>query len=137
MMRKLYTKRSIIYSTAILLIISIFFTAMTHDRAFAEETDQSERISFQFIESFYNEVLKKWQDEEIPFGNDFIEVEANNYSEISDDALSVTNYAGENQVLLWQEAFGWVEYEIEVDHAGLYEKIGRASCRERGWRTGA
>lgn len=120
-MRKLYTKRSIIYSTAILLIISIFFTAMTHDRAFAEETDQSERISFQFIEPFYNEVLKKWQDEEIPFGNDFIEVEANNYSEISDDALSVTNYAGENQVLLWQEAFGWVEYEIEVDHAGLYE----------------
>lgn len=121
-MKSLINKNKVIYSVAILLIISTCFPATPYDRILAEEKNQleSDTESF-FIEPFYYEILQQWQDEGISAGKDNIEIQAKDYAEISSDSLSVTNYEGENEVILWEEDFEWVEYEVDVQEEGLYE----------------
>src|SRR5262249_56036877 len=50
------------------------------------------------------------------------------------DRLSHRVVRGEDEILLQPREFRLLEYLMK--HAGQVVKIGRASCRERGWRAG-
>ena len=122
LMKSLVSKNKVIYSVVILLIISTFFSDHTHNRAHGEGTNElATDTSSVFIEPFYYEVLKQWQDEGVSAGKGNIEIQAKDFSKVSSDSLNVTNYEGEEEVLLWEEDFEWVEYEVDVQQEGLYE----------------
>jgi len=122
-MKSFVSKNKVIYSVAILLILSTCFSNTIYFRASAEETDQSldTDLSTVFIEPFYYDVLQQWQDEGLSAGKDSIEIQAKDFSDVSSDAINVTSYEGEDEVLLWEEDNGWVEYEVDVQQEGLYE----------------
>ena len=122
-MKSFVNKNKVIYSVAILLILSTCFSNTIHFRASAEETDQplETDLSTVFIEPFYYEVLQQWEDEGLSAGKDSIEIQAKDFSDVSSDAINVTSYEGEDEVLLWEEDNGWVEYEVDVQQEGLYE----------------
>src|SRR5690625_3126912 len=123
LMKSFVNKNKVIYSVAILLILSTCFSNTIHFRASAEETDQSLEtdLSTVFIEPFYYEVLQQWEDEGLSAGKDSIEIQAKDFTDVSSDAINVTSYEGEDEVLLWEEDNGWVEYEVDVQQEGLYE----------------
>ncbi|MGG4033758.1 extracellular solute-binding protein [Paenibacillus cisolokensis] len=73
-------------------------------------------------EPYYEEVRQRMADERIPYGTRQYVISAAHISEKSEDSdISVGSYEGEDGVLLWSNAKGWVEYEIAIDEEGLYE----------------
>lgn len=121
-MKPVFIKKLLIYSVIILLTFSSCF--IVHPVS-ANEEEKDTNIGVgdvaSFVDPFYKEVLKEWEEQGISDGSDQITIQAKDYSNISGDEIQVTNYQDENSVLLWKQPIGYVEYEVDVKKAGLYE----------------
>ncbi|WP_019421474.1 extracellular solute-binding protein [Paenibacillus sp. OSY-SE] len=74
------------------------------------------------IEPYYQETLKQWQADGIQPGTGEVVIPASQFTAKSDDAdVTTGSYEGKNNVLIWSNQRGWIEYEVEVSRAGLYE----------------
>lgn len=88
------------------------------------ETSSQDSLAQDFTshEPYFYTISKEWEQKKIPVGTKGIEIDAKAYHAKSDDAVvSVGSYEGENDVLLWSQPKGWVEYKVNVDQEGIYE----------------
>ncbi|WP_409345625.1 extracellular solute-binding protein [Paenibacillus sp. MBLB4367] len=70
---------------------------------------------------YYNQLLK-WREQGAINGARQLTFPAKQFARKSDDAaVSAGSYGGRQDVLLWNNPKGWVEYEVEAPEAGLYE----------------
>lgn len=73
-------------------------------------------------EPYYYDQLRMWQKQGVTKAASEIVISAKQVARKSDDAkVDVGSYGGANDVLLWSVPKGWVEYEVQVPEAGLYE----------------
>lgn len=93
------------------------------DKQVSEDKDNLLDTTFdQKLEPYYYEMQQKWKDEGIKSGNDSIKINASDYiKKSSKDDVEVGTYGDESDVLIWSTLGGWVEYEVNVAEAGLYE----------------
>lgn len=121
-------KKNLIRQSFYLFVIAAFilslFQPLTAPKIAAAEDEETkiEPDLSQFIEPFYYDIIHKWQDEGIQPGKDHIKVEAKDFAKQADDtSFTVDSYKGRDQVGIFADAVGWVEYEVDVKSAGLYE----------------
>lgn len=89
-----------------------------------EEVDRPKTsTSLQFIlEDYYYNVRQQWQERQVPIGTSDIYMPAHEITAQSDDAtIEVATYKGQDDVVIWTGSRGWIEYEVDVAEAGLYE----------------
>lgn len=80
------------------------------------------QLSEMQMEPYFAEALKNWQADGAKKATVKIEIEAAEYTNKSVDAdVKIGAYKGKSNVLLWSNQQGWIEYEVEVKEAGLYE----------------
>ncbi len=131
---KRLSRRLLIIFLSVVLVGGPFVTPFMSSHAVYAETDQSSdeenteenQLSFSEsdleLEDYYYDVLQEWEDAGIPLGTDSVAFQASDFVRTSDDAeVSIGAYGGKDDVLLWPEQNGWVEYEVEVPREGLYE----------------
>lgn len=74
------------------------------------------------FEPYYLDVAVGWEQEGVAPAQSSIIVHGRDFSKHSDSDITIGNYAGKEDVLIWKnDRTGWVEYEIEVPETGLYE----------------
>lgn len=71
---------------------------------------------------FYYEIRQEWQEQGWAEGKEGAYVPANRLAASSEQAeVRIGAYKGENDVLVWKNVKGWIEYEVEAEQDGLYE----------------
>ncbi|GBF72926.1 hypothetical protein PA598K_01205 [Paenibacillus sp. 598K] len=75
------------------------------------------------LEPYYAEVLAGYEAEGAAYGEERVVIPGGEPSAVSEAAAIRTgSYEGKEQVLLWEsKSTHWVEYEVQVPTAGLYE----------------
>jgi ABC-type glycerol-3-phosphate transport system substrate-binding protein len=128
-------KRTIRSSKVFILFLSIIFiggsfpVAGIHKSQIAAAERNAETAkpltstSLQFqLEDYYYNVIQEWRKDGVPAGKEEFYIPAHTYTGRSEDAeIQIGAYQGKANSLIWKNQRGWVEYEIEVPKAGLYE----------------
>ncbi|WP_052756015.1 carbohydrate-binding protein [Paenibacillus durus] len=74
------------------------------------------------VEPYFSQALAAWKEQGLPNGAGSIAIPAAHPVNKSPDAGVITGpYAGKDNVLKWTSQRGWVEYNVDVPQAGLYE----------------
>ncbi|WP_409345552.1 extracellular solute-binding protein [Paenibacillus sp. MBLB4367] len=76
------------------------------------------------LEPYFAEAMQQWEAGGAKPASRELKIPAQRFTRKSDDAAVRTGaYKGKNDVLLWSVGRGWVEYDIDVEEAGLYELV--------------
>lgn len=127
--RKTYGKRLIYLFLSIIFIISTMLplsyeksnTVYANDDKTAGKEEAPNDQGRQ-LEPYYYEMIQKWESEGIKPGKSNIKIEASQYTKTSKEAgITIGTYGDKDDVILWENPTGWVEYDVNVKEAGLYE----------------
>ncbi|MCU6708849.1 extracellular solute-binding protein [Paenibacillus sp. J5C_2022] len=92
-------------------------TSSTDDRISQRQQSAGSRQ-----EPYYLERVAQWQEAGVAPGGKELRLDAISFARQSADAEATPgDYEGESDVLLWPAERGWVEYDLHVEEAGLYE----------------
>lgn len=120
--------KKIINTSLILILVSsmVLVDVVKQKTIYAEESNtknaKTEPTYDRALEPYFYETQEKWKDEEINNGVESIEFAASNFTKKSAESnIKIGSYAGEENALLWSNPGGWVEYEVDLEHEGLYQ----------------
>lgn len=115
--------------TLTLILSSIYFVRKDNGPLLASENDVSTLLQgpldLDWVDSdkepYHYENLVRWEKEGITAGSDSTEVKMTDYSNSNENAnVEVGSYGGEDNVLIWNNAGGWIEFEVDIAEEGLY-----------------
>lgn len=97
------------------------YQAKTELNHFIAWDDQS--IAESELEQYYVDTLKEWEQQGIPDAETRIEIDgATPSAQSTTTEIYTGSYGDKNNVLIWESnKTEWIEYEVHVDEAGLYE----------------
>lgn len=97
----------------------------------AESVTNGDSVSFDELittfeyesDPYYSEKLSEWSEQNIPLAKSTIKINASEPKNVSHPTeIYVGDYENKQNVLIWNSSeTGWVEYEVDVPTAGLYE----------------
>ncbi|GIN74884.1 ABC transporter substrate-binding protein [Bacillus sp. J14TS2] len=105
------------------VVVMMIFSALLPTSNVASAAEENTEVDLSaYVEPFYYDVLEGWNEEGIQSGTDQIDIKAKDFAEKSEEAsFTIDSYAGKDEIVLWKEAAGWIEYEVDIENEGLYE----------------
>src|SRR5690625_2285669 len=86
------------------------------------QVDPSELDYDRDSELYYYDVRKEWDEEGIKNGQGETIFSASDFTDKAPDSqIEIGSYGDEDDVLLWSQPGGWIEYDVDIEKEGIYQ----------------